>query len=198
MNTCKKTLAERVAALGHELFAGYYVYASGVVAKEKNADESPIVGIIASKNKDANAEVGNRAKMLVLVQARKAWANREIELNVTDETNGKVNTSAVLKKAQDISIDVPAFKYCAEYCCEGINAGEAYMPSVDELKEASINVKQVNEALYAIGAPRFQGIYLSSSEYNKQRAWQVRVEKQMPQVYAKTYGGDYVRAFVAL
>ncbi|MBQ8436819.1 MAG: hypothetical protein IJX20_04125 [Alphaproteobacteria bacterium] len=193
-----KTLAERVAALGHELYPAYYVYASGVVNKEKNADNSPIVGVIVSINHDANASVGQRAKMIVLNQVRKAWANREIELNITDENNGQTNTTAVLNLAEKLAIDVPAFKHCAEFCCEGINAGEAYMPAKCELLSAASNANVVNAALEAIGAPRFRGIYVSSSEYNKERAYQVKIEAAQTQVYAKTYGGDYVRAFVSL
>ncbi len=193
-----KTLAERVAALGHELYPAYYVYASGVVNKEKNADDSPIVGVIVSISHDANAAIGKRAQMIVLQQVRKAWANREIVFNVTDQSNGQMNTAAVLSLAEKQGIDVPAFKYCAEFGCEGINAGEAHMPAKLELLSAAANANVVNVALEAIGAPRFRGIYLSSTEYNKERAYQVRIEKSQTQVYAKTYGGDYVRAFVSL
>ena len=198
MNTEVKTLAERVVALGHELYPGYYVYASGVVSKEKNADESPIVGVIVSKSKDAKAEVGKRAKMIVLSQVRKAWANRDVVLDVSSQIYGQVSTNAVIDKAIELKIEVPACSYCADFHCEGIEKGEAYLPAKMELLDASVNEHVVNEALYAIGAARFRGIYWTASEYNKERAWQVDIEKGATQVYAKTYGGDYVRPFVSL
>ena len=198
MNVYEKTLAERVAALGHELEVGYCVFANGSVSKHKKAFASPVVGIIVAKNKDANAEVGKRAVMMTLPVVRKAWANREIELGVCNDFDGQQNTKAVLQKAAELGIDVPAFKYCTEFCCEGINAGEAYFPAEQELLEACKRISAVNETCFELGAPRFNGIYLSSSEHNKERAWRVRVEKLEKQAYAKTYAGDFVRAFVAL
>lgn len=198
MNKDVKTLAERVAALGHKLEVGYWVYASGVVTKQKNAVNEPIVGIIVAKNKDKNTEIGNRALMMTLPVVRKAWANREVELGVCNDIDGQTNTKEVLKKAEELGIDVPAFKYCAEFSCEGISVGEAYMPSKQELLNASKNADTINETCFELGVARFIGIYLSSTEHNKERAWQVRIEKSAPQVYAKTFGGDFVRAFVAL
>jgi len=198
MNTYEKTLAERVAALGHELKVGYCVYASGLVSQYKNADSSPVVGIIVAKNKDENAEIGKRALMMTLPVVKKAWANREIELGICNELDGQQNTQEMLKMAEKLGIDVPAFLYCAEFCCEGISAGEAYLPAEQELFEASKSISAVNETCFELGISRFIGIYLSSTEYNKERAWRVRVDKREKQVYAKTYGGDFVRAFVAL
>lgn len=198
MNKYEKTLAERVAALGHKLEVGYYVYASGVVSKRKNADSSPVVGIIATKSQEKNIEIGKRALMMTLPVVRKAWSNRETILGVCNDFDGQQNTIEVLKKAEDLGVDVPAFKYCAEFSCEGINAGEAFMPAKEQLLVASRRDYAINEACFEIGVPRFTGIYLTSTEYNKERAWQVRIDKYTPQVYAKTYGGDFVRAFVAL
>ena len=198
MSTEVKTLAERVAALGHELGIGYFVYASGVVSKSKDAGKSPIVGVIVSKNPDKNARVGTRAKMLTLQQVRKPWASEEKLLGVSNVIYGDISTKNVIEKAEQIGIEVPACSYCAQFSCEGIAAGEAYLPSKQELEAASRSCDIVNEALEAINAPRFRGIYQTSSEYNRERVWQVCVEKSEAQIYAKTYGGDYTRAMVSL
>ena len=63
--TANLTLAQKCAALNQELQVGYYVFSSGVVSKDKNAD-SQISGVIIWKNSDESAEPGSRALMITL------------------------------------------------------------------------------------------------------------------------------------
>ena len=192
-----ETLAQKCAAINQTMHVGYYVFSSGVVSKDKDAD-SQISGVIVWKNSDENAAPGSRALMISLDRVKKAWSDLHIELGITDEQDGQTNTESILRKAAAKDIQAPAANYCHEYAERGVSAGEGFLPSKEQLLKASKNYESINRALINAGAPGLYGIYISSTEYNKDREWQVRMEKSLAQVYAKSYGGDYVRCFVAL
>ncbi len=195
--TANLTLAQKCAALNQELQVGYYVFSSGVVSKDKNAD-SQISGVIIWKNSDESAEPGSRALMITLDRVKKAWSNLHRDFGGTNEVDGKANTQAILQSANKQGLQAPAAIYCNEYAERGVSAGEGFLPSKEQLLQAAKNYDCINSALTNAGVPGLYGIYVSSTEYNKDREWEVRLENRSSHVYAKSYGGDYVRCFVAL
>ena len=195
----KLSLAERVATLGHPLYPGYYLYLNGTVSPEKGADISPLIGVIGYVNPDPNAPIGKRAEVMSLMQQRVSWSEREVFFDVTNLFDSKENTHAIKEKADQIGIKVPAFSLCLDFSIENaVEAGEAYLLSREQMMKVAGNQKTINQALYAIGAPPFRGTHLTSSEYNKERAWQVDVDKHKSVIYAKTYIGDYARPFFSI
>lgn len=58
-NCASLTLAERCAAIEQEFYIGYYVFSSGIISSDKNADLVRS-GIIVWKNPDEKAPVGKR------------------------------------------------------------------------------------------------------------------------------------------
>ena len=197
METQKLTLAQKCALIKQDMQVGYYVFSSGIISKDKEAD-SQISGVIVWKNSDENAKLGSRALMITLDRVKKAWSNLHKDFGGTNDVDGKANTQAILQSAAHQGLQAPAAMYCNEYAERGVSAGEGFLPSKEQLLQAAKNYNRINSALINAGVPSLCGIYVSSTEYNKDREWQVRMEKSLAQVYAKSYGGDYVRCFVAL
>ena len=197
METQKLTLAQKCALIKQDMQVGYYVFSSGIISKDKDAD-SQISGVIVWKNSDENAKLGSRALMITLDRVKKAWSNLHKDFGGTNDVDGKANTQAILQSAANQGLKAPAAMYCNEYAERGVSAGEGFLPSKEQLLQATKNYNRINSALINAGVPSLCGIYVSSTEYNKDREWQVRMEKSLAQVYAKSYGGDYVRCFVAL
>lgn len=197
METQKLTLAQKCALIKQDMQVGYYVFSSGIISKDKDAD-SQISGVIVWKNSDENAKLGSRALLITLDRVKKAWSNLHKDFGGTNDVDGKANTQAILQSAANQGLKAPAAMYCNEYAERGVSAGEGFLPSKEQLLQAAKNYNRINSALINAGVPSLCGIYVSSTEYNKDREWQVRMEKSLAQVYAKSYGGDYVRCFVAL
>ncbi len=197
METQKLTLAQKCALIKQDMQVGYYVFSSGIISKDKEAD-SQISGVIVWKNSDENAKLGSRALMITLDRVKKAWSNLHKDFGGTNDVDGKANTQAILQSAANQGLQAPAAMYCNEYAERGVSAGEGFLPSKEQLLQAAKNYNRINSALINAGVPSLCGIYVSSTEYNKDREWQVRMEKSLAQIYAKSYGGDYVRCFVAL
>ena len=196
-NSTNLTLAERCAAVQQEFYVGYYVFSSGIISPDKNAD-SVRSGIIVWKNPDEKAPVGKRALMVTLDREMKAWSDAHVELGGTDDVDGRQNTLEILRRAVEKNIKVPAAEYCHGYNQNGVLAGEGFLPAKEQLMRMAGNYERIHQALVNVGEKGLYGIYISSTEYNKDRAWQVRMEKRQTHVYAKSYPGDYVRCFVAL
>lgn len=95
-NSTNLTLAERCAAVQQEFYVGYYVFSSGIISPDKNAD-SVRSGIIVWKNPDEKAPVGKRALMVTLDREMKAWSDAHVELGGTDDADGRQNTLEIFR-----------------------------------------------------------------------------------------------------
>ena len=74
---------------------------------------------------------------------------------------------------QRVTSAAEAAEYCANYAYDSVNAGEAFLPSIDELEYLYKNKRLVNEKLALIdGADLLDGwYYWSSSEHSSSYAW---------------------------
>lgn len=196
-NNAGLTLSEKCAAVKQEFYTGWYVFSSGIISPDKNAD-SVRSGVIVWKNPDTAAPIGKRALMMTLERVELAWSSMHLTLGGTNETDGQQNTLEILRRAAERNIRVPAAEYCHNYHQNGVLAGEGFLPSKEQLMKMAGNYDCVNRALINAGEKGLYGIYVSSTEYNIDRIWQIRPEKRSAMVYAKSYPGDYVRCFVAL
>ena len=111
-------------------------------------------------------ETGVHGLIVLLRQKRLRWLNWSLCVGVPEGGKGKENTRLILEFAQQKGLSAEAAEYCANYTYDGVKAGEAFLPSIDELKYLYQNKQIVDEKLALInGADLLDGwYYWSSSE----------------------------------
>ena len=82
----------------------------------------------------------------------------------------------ILEAAQKQNKKAEAAVWCALYAFDGVRAGEAFLPSKDELVEIFKNLSAIQKALEKISSCLLKEDYWywSSSEYSYYNAWGVR------------------------
>ena len=91
---------------------------------------------------------------------------------VSQDMDGKKNTSTILAYCKTKRENCPAFEYVNSYKTEGTKAGDWYLPSMGELYAIYDNVGVLNVVLGKIGGTRLdRDFYWSSSEYSEDDAW---------------------------
>ncbi len=123
-----------------------------------SAERIPIAVVFDTENRLAVA----------LDETSLAWGGYgEIIGSAAQTTSGKSNTAAILAYGETNNIEYPAAEYCNTYSTTGTNAGDWFLPSLEELELLSSNFSGINSALTVLGKPITDGqYYWSSSEYN--------------------------------
>ena len=118
-------------------------------------------------------ETGVHGLIVLLHQKLLFWANAGLFFDMPNGLSGKENTRLILNVAKDNWIAAEAAEYCAEYAVDGVKTGEAFLPSIDELKSLYGNKTLINAKLALIkGADLFNDwYYWSSSEFSVDYAW---------------------------
>lgn len=158
------------------LLAGKVV--SGVVVY---VDESSQHGLIAS-----------------LRQKVMQWSRDYFFIEV-DEGSGIANTALINKIARRMRCYADAAQYCFAFALDGIKAGEAFLPSEQELEKVRVNLEEVNHALRQIKrADLFDDVYyLSSTTRTSGGAVRMNLFNGDVRCDVKNYVGHCVRPFMA-
>ena len=88
-------------------------------------------------------------------------------------TSGKSNTAAILAYGEANNIKYPAAEFCNTYSTAGTNAGDWFLPSMEELESLAANYIVVNEKLMTIAGKTTiseKSSYWSSSELSNYSA----------------------------
>ena len=147
---------------------GMFYYADDKSFSEELIPNKNVSGVVGYVD-----ESGEHGLVVLLHQVQLPWSSDELYVFKTNKLNGKKNTRYILKTAKMLGQKAEAAEYCANYAYDGVNAGEAFLPSIDELKYLYKNKRLVNEKLALIdGADLLDGwFYWSSSEYSIYGAW---------------------------
>ena len=91
--------------------------------------------------------------------------------------SGKDNTYLLLKEAQAHETCAEAAEWCEKYDFDGVRAGEAFLPSKDELVNIFKNLGVIQTALGKIDQPKLQekDAYWSSSESKYEDYYDARI-----------------------
>ncbi|MBE6202738.1 MAG: DUF1566 domain-containing protein [Rikenellaceae bacterium] len=135
---------------------------------------------------------GRHGKIVSLDDAFLRWCtfeqyDKEIDLGLRDENNGKVNTDKVMQRRD--SDQYPAFVWCRN------KGADWYLPAYDELKAIYNSKSKINSTLAKYDA-ELNGWYWSSTEYEdypESRAWYVYMSDGYT-VDGSKYANSYVRA----
>ena len=149
---------------------GMFYYAEDKSFSEELIPNKKVSGVVYYVD-----ETGEHGLVVLLHQEMLPWLSRFLWVGIPDGLNGKENTRLILEFAQRHGLRAEAAEYCANYAYDGVKAGEAFLPSLDELKCLYENKELVNDKLFLIcGAELFvEWYYWSSSEYSAYKAWEL-------------------------
>ena len=139
---------------------------------------------------------GRHGKIVSLDRAELQWCtdkqyDKEIELGLTNRSDGKVNTDKVMQRSD--SDQYPAFVWCRK------KGADWYLPAINELKTIYNNQSAINSTLAEYGVQLNYLGYRSSTESEdkpKICAWGVNMDDGYTYNGNKSSGG-YVRAVSA-
>lgn len=80
------------------------------------------------------------------------------------KTKGQEATREILECSSKAEEKAVAALWCYNYNQDGVQRGEAFLPSLDELKKLSENRDAINDSLEALDMPYFSSVYWSSNE----------------------------------
>lgn len=148
-----------------KILPGMYVYADGLVSSEiiPNRQIKAVVGYIEDKTVYA-----------VCLQVKRLPWSDSISFYVEETrmmSNGKEATKKILETAWAQGKKAEAAQWCHDYAQDGVKQGEAFLPSLDELKRLSFYRGVINDSLRRLKAALLkQGFYWSSIESNRNMA----------------------------
>ena len=172
---------------------GMFYYAEDKSFSEELIPNKTVSGVVYHVD-----ETGEHGLVVLLHQDELPWLSDYLSVGIPKGLNGKGNTRLILEFARNKGLKAKAAEYCANYAYDGVKAGEAFLPSIDELEYLYENKRLVNGRLAMIkGADLLLRVYyLSSSEYSNGYVWLLYFGDGDVNGYGKgNYG--YVRSVLA-
>ncbi len=133
-----------------KIAAGMFLYSDGSTSFERKEDKeiSAIVALVSDKG----------FWSVCTDQHRLPWASNNLRLVIPPQLSGQEATQILLKEAEKHSGRAEAASYCFNYHQNGIKAGQAFLPSIEETIAIFGNIKVVNQSLEQIKAPLIKSI----------------------------------------
>ena len=149
---------------------GMFYYAEDKSFSEELISNKNVSGVVGYVD-----ESGEHGLIVLLHQKVLRWLSGYLSVAIPDGLNGKENTRLILEFARNRGLKAEAAEYCANYAYNGVKAGEAFLPSIEELKYLYKNKRLVNEKLALTkGVDLFNNkYYWSSSENSYNYAWRL-------------------------
>ncbi len=160
----KLGLSETGIKRASKIKPGMFVYADGLISKKLILDRQikAVVGYVEN----------NIAYAVCLHQTHLPWSSRHIKIKaMKNTTDGKKSTLKILKDAQKIRRKAEAAQWCYDYAQNGVQRGEAYLPSVVEWEKFYNNKAAVNISLEKLNAVELCGPYWSSTVHIYSVPW---------------------------
>ena len=149
---------------------GMFYYAEDKSFSEELIPNKNVSGVVGYVD-----ESGEHGLIVLLHQLELQWLNQRLSVGLSDVLSGKENTLIILEFAGKQGLMAEAVEYCTEYDYDGVKIGEAFLPSIDELKRLYENKQLVNDKLALTkGVDLFNNkYYWSSSENSYTYAWRL-------------------------
>ena len=173
---------------------GMFYYAQDKSFSEELVPNKTVSGVVFHVD-----ETGEHGLVVLLHQEELPWLSDYLSVGIPKGLNGKGNTRLILEFARNKGLKAKAAEYCANYAYDGVKAGEAFLPSIKELKYLYKNKELISEKLALIkGADLFEDwYYWSSSEYSSSNAWRQYFSSGDVDYYSKSNTNYYVRPVLA-
>ena len=149
---------------------GMFYYAEDKSFSEELIPNKNVSGVVGYVD-----ESGEHGLIVLLHQLELQWLNQRLSVGLSDVLSGKENTLLILDFAGKQGLMAEAVEYCTEYDYDGVKIGEAFLPSIDELKRLYENKQLINDKLALTkGVDLFNNkYYWSSSENSYNYAWRL-------------------------
>ena len=157
---------ETVYQTPEKIMPGMFVYVDGLISSEI-IEGRQIKAVVGSVN-------GSDVLAVCLQEACLPWSSDWLEAKATQKmTGGKDATRKLLEISRNKRQEAEAARWCYDYAEDGVKQGEAFLPSVTELKELFVHQDAINASLNALGAALLDDWYWSSTEYSNDYAWRL-------------------------
>ena len=148
-------------AKSEKIEVGMFYYAEGKIFSTLLQPDKSVSGVVAYVD-----DSGLHGVVWLLHGIYSIWSDQHLFVNMPVGLSGKENTRKILQASKNQHIRAYAAKYCAQYDFDGVQAGEAFLPSIEELRLIHGNQQLVNEKLALIKGAKLlpKGRCWSSSE----------------------------------
>ncbi len=137
---------------------------------------------------------GKRFLAVCLEEKRLPWSTSALRVKLNQkELDGAIATQNILAETKERRLKAEAAEWCYDFAQNGLNAGEAFLPSTYELIKISDNKERINKALKELDLVSLSGLYWSSNEADETSAVLVRLADAQKQVFLKARVGGFVR-----
>lgn len=179
------------AAMPKEVKPGMFVYADGLIS-EKLISDRQVKAVVGYVEK-------GMAYAVCLQQIQLPWSSCWFESNITrNMTDGKKATCKILEIAQKDGRQAEAAQWCFDYAENGVQAGEAFLPSLAEWEKVFANKTATNTSLQELNIVELRGYYWSSTEGDTIFAKAFGMHNGLKYCHYKNYNDSYVRPILAI
>ena len=195
LNLDAATVSSQVVSSGKyetpkRVLPGMYIYADGLIYPEI-IEGRQVMAIVGSVD-------GSDVLAVCLQEACLPWSSDWLEAKATQKmTGGKEATRKILEISRKKRQEAEAAQWCYDYAEDGVKQGEAFLPSLTELEKLFANKAAINASLNALGVALLEGWYWSSTEYNNNNAWKLRMSDGNRDWNNKNNNNKYVRPVLA-
>lgn len=177
-----------------KVIPGMFVYVDGLISSEI-IEGRQIKAIVGSVD-------GSDVLAVCLQEACLPWSSDWLEAKETQTmTDGRDATHEILELSRKKRQNAQAAQWCYNYAQNGVKQGEAFLPSLTELKKLFVNKAKINVSLEmlrkVLGVDLFNDWYWSSTEYGKCYAWLLRMTDGYSCGSSKRFA-NYVRPVIAI
>ena len=189
-------LSEETLKTSQKISAGMFYYAEVHLFSKKILGNKQVSGVVAYVDDNQHGLI------VTLNQEKLPWSSQRDQFGLPAKMKGSENSAFIVAALQDSNKKAEAVEYCATYEQNGIQKGQAFLPSLDELKLIEANFDRINKALLKIcGADLLEesSYYWSSSECKKypEQAWVFRFAFRETNRNHKDYGKNGFSGFYA-
>jgi len=174
-----------------EILPGMFVYADGLIYPEiiEGRQIKAVVGYVEGKTVYA----------VCLQEENLPWSGDYLEVEMTREmTGGQEATCKILEAARQTGKKAEAAQWCHGYVYDGVKQGEAFLPSINELRKMFANKAAMNASLKALNVAMLDGWYLSATEYRNTTAWGFAMNFGFRNYDDKNFNNGYVRPVICV
>lgn len=172
--------APKVYETPAEIFPGMFVYTDGLIY--------PTV-ISGRQIKAIVAHVEDRTVLAACLKRMKLpWSSDGLRVEVTaDLTDGKEATRKILEVVRKSKKQAEAAQWCHDYAESGVQPGEAFLPSMQELIKLNMRSDLINGAFATLRLPLLWGRFLSSNENDVAHAKSFNINSECSGRLEKSY-----------
>lgn len=177
---CEPSPAPEVYETPEDIYPGMFVYTDGLIYPEIIPERQVKAVVIRVDGQMFLAACLKRMKL--------RWSSNGLRVEVTsDLADGKEAIRKILEVVRKSKKQAEAAQWCHDYAENGVQPGEAFLPSMQELIKLNMCSDLVNGAFTKLGLPLLWGWFLSSNENDVAHVKSFNINSECPGRLKKSY-----------